>query len=186
MPFGDAIPRIVACQPIIHLPASSRRRSSSFTRRASARPAVRFMTCPTRNPNSWSFPDRYSSTCDGNSASTPSISAPMAPASETCPSPSRSITRARRLAGLEDGGQHRLGIGGRDAARLHLADELRQPVRAERHVIGAQRIGGVLVQQAAELAGDPVRRALGRDAAPRPPRRSTPPAPRRAVRTPAS
>ena len=104
---------------------------------------------------------RYSSTCDGNSASTRiDLAADGTRVGHLAQALSLDQL-ARRLAALEGGGQHRLGVGRRDSAGLHLADELREALRAERDVIGAKRIGGMLVQQPAELAGDPVGGGLG-------------------------
>ena len=69
----------------------------------------------------------------------------------TCPRPCRSIARRGDSPVSKAVGQHRLGVGGRHAARRPPRRSA-PPARrgAERHVIGAQHVGGMLVEQAAE------------------------------------
>src|SRR5262249_60774989 len=66
---------------------SRKRRTLSFTRAGSALPAVAFMTCPTRNPNVFVFPERYSATVVECPASTSRTTRSIAAASSMRASP---------------------------------------------------------------------------------------------------
>ena len=123
------------------------------------------MTCPTRKPNSCGLPDRYSATCDGELGE---HGVDLSSRWRQCRRPvpvhrARSRRAATRpLSKMVASTDFAFVLDTRPASTSPMSSASARG--SQRDVVGAQAVGGMLVEQPAELAGDPVRRRLRRDA----------------------
>ena len=117
------------------------------------------MTWPTRKPMAWAFPARTSATASGFAATTSRTAAASAPSSLIRWNPASLRRSSDRLPCAHVPSQHLLGVRARELGRPRRgarAPRALAPRRSPRHPVSVSPLG-----QPKDLAGDPVRDALG-------------------------